>query len=318
MKTKLSIIFFIWLLALSGCAARLTEVGPGKAVVLSEREALIFGKIIFKENNEENVPYSLWSRRPFPVVFQVESEKYLVGPEVENDGSFYWIVPRGTYILSSIKYNNYSLPPQVAFRVPFEASAIYLGTLVIDVEIKKLIAFRSAKKINSITIIDEFEKTKETLRNRNQYFTAKIEKNLMIHDERIPIERNLYTQKSLLDILKAIGSQPSVQVTPSSDTLKGKQPPPQEIRLQTQPVDTMQKSQVPLVEKSQASAPVSTNTVIVTGTFANIRSGAGNNFSIVTTVKQGDKLILLGEYGEWFNVRLENGQEGWIDNRFVK
>jgi uncharacterized protein YgiM (DUF1202 family) len=70
--------------------------------------------------------------------------------------------------------------------------------------------------------------------------------------------------------------------------------------------------------KSQASPPVSTNTVTVSGTSANIRSGAGNNFSIVTTVKQGDNLVLLGEYGEWFNVRLENGQEGWIDNRFVK
>ena len=41
-------------------------------------------------------------------------------------------------------------------------------------------------------------------------------------------------------------------------------------------------------------------------------------FPIFTTVKQGDKLVLLGEYGEWFNVRLDNGQEGWINNRFVK
>jgi uncharacterized protein YgiM (DUF1202 family) len=32
----------------------------------------------------------------------------------------------------------------------------------------------------------------------------------------------------------------------------------------------------------------------------------------------GDKLTLLGEYSEWLNVRLENGQEGWIDNKFVK
>ncbi len=88
--------------------------------------------------------------------------------------------------------------------------------------------------------------------------------------------------------------------------------------MQPQPVGAPQESQVPLSEKSSTSLPVSTNIVIVTGTFANIRSGAGNNFSIVATVKQGEKLILLGEYGEWFNVRLENGQEGWIDNRFAK
>jgi N-acetylmuramoyl-L-alanine amidase len=61
-----------------------------------------------------------------------------------------------------------------------------------------------------------------------------------------------------------------------------------------------------------------TNVVTVTGTSANIRSGAGNDFPIVNAVKQGDRLILIGEKGEWFNIRLENGQEGWIDRRFVK
>lgn len=315
MKMKVSIILLIWILPLFGCTTRLTEVFPDEAVPSSESEALVFGKIIFVENNKEEIPYGLWSQRPFPVFFQVESEKNFVGPEVEKDGSFYWIAPRGTYIVTSIKYK-YSFPPQVAFRVPLEAGAIYLGTLVIDVETKNLIAFRSVKKANSITIVDEFEKAKETVRKRNPHFEAKIEKSLMIHDDRIPVERSLYTQKSLSNILNKIGSQTSVQVTPPSDTLKGKQPSPEEF--QPQSVEMMQKPQAPLPEKSQMSAPVSTNTLVVTGTFANIRSGAGNNFSIVTTVKQGDKLMLLGEYGEWFNVRLENGQEGWIDNRFAK
>ncbi len=317
MKTKLSILLLIGLLGLGCCAARFTEVLPGKAVALSEGEALVFGKIIFTENNEEKVPYGLYSQRPFPVAFQVESGKNFVAPEVEKDGSFYWIVPRGTYVLSSIKYN-FSIPPQVAFQVPTEGGAIYLGTLMIDVEVKNLIAFRSLKKLNNITVMDEFEKAKETLAKRNPDFKIKVEKNLMIHDERIPVERSLYTQKSLSNILSGVESQPSVQVTPSSDTLKGQQPPSQEIKSVPQPVDTMKKSQMPPMEKSQTSAPVSTNTVTVIGTFANIRSGAGNNFSIVTTVKQGEKLILLGEYGEWLNVRLENGQEGWIDNRFAK
>ena len=62
---------------------------------------------------------------------------------------------------------------------------------------------------------------------------------------------------------------------------------------------------------------VGVNFVTVTGTSANIRSNAGNEFATITTVKQGDKLALLGEYGEWFNVRLENGQEGWINKMFT-
>jgi uncharacterized protein YgiM (DUF1202 family) len=58
--------------------------------------------------------------------------------------------------------------------------------------------------------------------------------------------------------------------------------------------------------------------VTVTWTFANIRSDPGDNYPVVTTVKQGDKLTVIGESGEWFNVRVEGGQQGWISNRVVK
>jgi hypothetical protein len=89
-----------------------------------------------------------------------------------------------------------------------------------------------------------------------------------------------------------------------------------------QGVDIPSKSQPPVTGKKKvpafAAPPQSTDFVVVTGTFANIRTGAGNEFPIVTTVNQGAKLTLLGEYGKWFNVRLENGQEGWINSRFVQ
>jgi hypothetical protein len=100
--------------------------------------------------------------------------------------------------------------------------------------------------------------------------------------------------------------------------LKDRQPlkssPPEE--------DAIEKPQAPLPEKPLISVPKPSssvsNIVTVIGTFANIRSGAGNEFPIITTVKEGDKLILLGESGDWFNVRLGNGQEGWVNNRFAK
>lgn len=89
-----------------------------------------------------------------------------------------------------------------------------------------------------------------------------------------------------------------------------------------QGVDIPSKSQLPVTEKKKVPAfappPQSSNFVVVAGTSANIRTGAGNEFPIVTTVNQGAKLTLLGEYGKWFNVRLENGQEGWINSRFVQ
>ena len=65
-------------------------------------------------------------------------------------------------------------------------------------------------------------------------------------------------------------------------------------------------------------SPSTTTVVTVTWTSANIRSGAGNEFPVLTTVNKGDRLTIIGERGEWFNVRLEDGKEGWINSRVVK
>ncbi len=104
--------------------------------------------------------------------------------------------------------------------------------------------------------------------------------------------------------------------------LAEKQPTTPEIKSSTDKVESTTKPQVIPTEKPKISISVTppqvTNFVTVTGTSANTRSGAGNEFPAITIVKQGDKLILLGEYGEWVNVRLENGPEGWINRKFAK
>lgn len=68
-----------------------------------------------------------------------------------------------------------------------------------------------------------------------------------------------------------------------------------------------------------STAPLSQEpSVQVTGSSVNIRSGPGTSHSIVDSVNRGDRLILLSESGNWFQVRLPNGKEGWIFNKLVK
>lgn len=69
---------------------------------------------------------------------------------------------------------------------------------------------------------------------------------------------------------------------------------------------------------SPSAVPSDKGLVTVTWTLANIRSGVGNDYPVVKFVKQGDKLTVIGESGNWLNVRFENGQQGWISNRVVK
>ena len=86
----------------------------------------------------------------------------------------------------------------------------------------------------------------------------------------------------------------------------------------------VQPSESQVVPPEKSTKPVSVtpsskqSIVTVTWTFANVRSGAGNDYPSVATVKQGEKLIVIGEIGDWLNVRLEDGKEGWISNEVVK
>lgn len=199
-----SIIFLLLLFLLpSGCAPQLNikKVDPGKPLSLSENEAVVFGKVRFIEKGETNP----WGVPVVLTLFHVESEKYNTYVLVEKDGSFFWIVPRGTYIISEIKGYEFTILPQIAFQAPLEADAYYLGTLIIDLETRKILAVRYIKKLNDIRVEDEFDKARDALMNRNPDFTGKVGKNQMIYDTSIPIDTSLYTQRKLLGILNAIG-----------------------------------------------------------------------------------------------------------------
>ena len=69
---------------------------------------------------------------------------------------------------------------------------------------------------------------------------------------------------------------------------------------------------------NHSTTPSDQKIVTVTWTLANIRLGIGNDYPVVKFVQQGDKLVLIGESGDWLNVRCENGRQGWISNRVVK
>ena len=51
----------------------------------------------------------------------------------------------------------------------------------------------------------------------------------------------------------------------------------------------------------------------------NVRLGAGNAFGVITAVKQGTKLELLGQdpSGHWLKVVLPTGEKGWVGASFV-
>jgi len=63
---------------------------------------------------------------------------------------------------------------------------------------------------------------------------------------------------------------------------------------------------------------VSRQKVIVTAWVLNVRSGAGINTKVITTVQQNAVLEKLEEKSGWIKVILVNGQSGWVYGKFVK
>lgn len=66
------------------------------------------------------------------------------------------------------------------------------------------------------------------------------------------------------------------------------------------------------------------NSVVVTESSANVRSGPGTKFKKVGTAKKGEKFAVLERSKEryrdkpWYKIRLENGNEGWVWSGSVK
>ena len=53
-------------------------------------------------------------------------------------------------------------------------------------------------------------------------------------------------------------------------------------------------------------------TAVVTGTVVNLRSGAGTTYPQIGQVKQGEKLQIYSRSGDWYLVKSDSGQQGWI------
>jgi hypothetical protein len=59
-------------------------------------------------------------------------------------------------------------------------------------------------------------------------------------------------------------------------------------------------------------------TVKVTSSKANLRSGPGMEYQVIAKVTKGKSLDVVEEKGDWLKVRRKGGKEGWIHGKLVK
>lgn len=72
-----------------------------------------------------------------------------------------------------------------------------------------------------------------------------------------------------------------------------------------------------VVVQETAVAPTG-NTLTVNVELLNVRSGPGVNHSVVSRVRQGDTLTILGASPEWYYVQLLDGSYGWVMSKYTR
>ncbi|BBO85712.1 SH3 domain-containing protein [Desulfosarcina ovata] len=68
----------------------------------------------------------------------------------------------------------------------------------------------------------------------------------------------------------------------------------------------------------QSPAVTSGETLAVTVSLLNVRSGPGTDHPVVTQVRLGDRLVTAGTSAGWYYVRLPDGQYGWVMMQYTR
>jgi hypothetical protein len=210
--TRLCILALILIvLPSSGCykSAGVKEVTQDDIKSLAPGEALIFGRVKMIDNGRERKDYLSFTDQLDVMLVRVEDGQPLSVKRVRADGTFLWRVPRGTYLLTRLRWWElrgwFPLRPRIAFQVGTGAGAYYLGTLRIDAEIERSALSVKLKQF-SVGVADEYDRDAQLLTKQLPDFHAPVETALMVHDSRIPaITESEVKQSTVIDVLRSLG-----------------------------------------------------------------------------------------------------------------
>lgn len=169
-------------LALAGCAGAMREPEPGKPLALAKETALVFGRIEVDEGGRP-VAFGGWSGPSAEALFlRIDGEGEEASVSIGDDGRYYLLVPRGTYLLAQVSRR---FDPRTAFRVPEGDDAYYLGTLRLDVTSESALLGRSYS-LKGVRVTDEFDEARNALVQRFPAFKGSVAKSLLVHSDEIP------------------------------------------------------------------------------------------------------------------------------------
>jgi len=167
------------------------SLDPGENLGPSEDRAVVIGRIAQVEDGKEQNMRPPWYERGLPgiALYRVETGQWFGGATVaDKDGNFYWLLPRGTYLMVQYRYRVLPMEPRTAFQVPPGLGAVYVGTLRIEIDTVHGFLFlgRAQKGPERIAVLDEFERARTVLETPNPQVAQQVTKHLMVHSLLLP------------------------------------------------------------------------------------------------------------------------------------
>jgi hypothetical protein len=169
----------------------------GQPVVINPGQALVFGRIRMLSARNENIEYSpfwfdSWDQPFFGTGPRMTLElrqlcppggafkyKAYPAPPIEADGSFFWILSAGDYVLlgnprllGSKRFTQGETGTLARFSVSTTGGTIYVGTLIISIDfglVDFVLAWKNDEaeyEIRSLRVVDERERELSKLRER--------------------------------------------------------------------------------------------------------------------------------------------------------
>lgn len=208
-RSRLPFLLALLILVLFSACLPLRYPRPGEPVAVRPGEALVFGRIrvLDAEKRHEFLPFSRdpldHMLKPDPIM-TLELRRFEkpggavvykthLTPTVEKNGSFYWILPSGDYLLAGnprIYGSDRFDPGETAwlarFRIPAGGGAIYLGTLMVTIGDGLFNLENVLKKgeteyvVRDRSVVDDREEELLPLRERFQAIPKPVVTELMI------------------------------------------------------------------------------------------------------------------------------------------
>ncbi len=188
----------------------------GRPVAAAEGEALAFGRIVVIDRGREIEPWNpdvpgLLAAEETPAVrlslFRVERDRRSTDARIGPDGSFFWILRPGTYLLYHSQVDQQPPnEPLAAFQIPAGAHAVYLGTMTMHIDSNyDRTAGRQIYSITEIDISDDLERAMQVLAAAYPGSRLSPERKLMISDPSLQSLFRNYSRKACEAILSRHG-----------------------------------------------------------------------------------------------------------------